>query len=932
MKVFTWAAWLLVLPMALGLSSAFTEVGVAQGNAQDEASRLAKEFNTALEGKGESDAKAVLNQGSARLLALPGGPTAYAKLAFQLGDSCDASGHTRLAAWAYEIAFHQYDELGIRESAGNALNNAAFAFAELGDFGAAMRLDEQALAYRKGTGNRKYIHMSLTNLAEDATGWRRFDLALGYAERSMALAEIMDQPMLIGNSCTSLGNVLWYLGDFDRAADTHLKALTNYKKTGATAQIASALGNLGATYQALGQLDTARSYYLRAQRLVDKEDLAGRARVLNNLGTLYWRKDEFGKALPLFQESLELRIKGDSPAAQVESYSNLGATYRGLKDLAKATDCYEKGLELAKQLAFFAYEPHLEANIGDVLVAWNSPVAAKPHLDRAMQLLEIFGQPQERAECLRTIADMYKLQGKKDVAITTLEQALALYEDASQHVSQPAELSEFLDVSQRGLYADLAAMLAAEDHPEEALLISDRGRGQGLYRQIGLTQFGLKGTMSRSEAETLAKAGSELSQAEGALQGIFAGSGTIDSPDAIAARDKRDKAAAKLRSYEQALMQKYPAYKRLKGGSSLDSPELAKLLRANPDTLFLEWCSRDKETLLFAASAGGGVRTVRLAVTLKQLKADVTRWREAIARVGELTISPRLDKAAELKQELELEKRLALKLYRSVIEPALAKEGPYRHLGLAPDGPLTRVPFAALRDASGQRLIERYAISSAVSLSSLAWHGTGKTGTGLMAIGYDLPGKKGLPALGSAMGEATAIARRYPNGAALKGSTLTSTQVIRELGRHDIAHFATHAVPSETEGLRSQLIFGSGADGVLQARQVLLAPIRTRLVVMSACSTGIGEQRTGEGQLGLAWAFQAAGCRSTVISQWALNDRAASRMMIDFYSHVRLGTRLDEALQAAARSEMKRSGRDLPFLWANYQLVGSPQPLFPHSP
>lgn len=931
MRALISVAWLAVLLLALGLSGASVQEGAGQSKAQEEAIRLAKEFNAALVEKGETNAKAVLEDGREGLVSLLGGPTAYAKLAFQFGDSCDATGHPSLAAWAYEVAFREYDGLGIRESAGNALNNAAFATAELGDFREAIRLDERALAYRKVTGNRKYIHMSLTNLAEDATGWRRFDLALGYAERSLALAEVMDEPFLIGNSCTSLGNVLWYLGDFDRAADTHLKALTNYKKTGSTPQIAAALGNLGSTYQALGQLGTARAYYLRAQRLVEKEDLAGQARVLNNLGTLAWWEGNFGKALPFFQEALELRLKGDTPAAQVESYSNLGATYRFLKNLSKASDCYDKGLELAKQLAFYAYEPHLEANIGDVLVARNSPVAAKPHLDRAMQLLDIFGQPQERAECLRTIAEMYNLQGKKDAAIATLQQALALYEDASQHVSAPAQLSEFLDVNQRGLYGDLAAMLSTKGRPAAAMLISDRGRAQGLYRQIGLTQFGLKGTMSRSEAEKLAKAGSALSQAEAALNGIVASSGALDSSEAIAAKGKREKAAATLRSYERALMQKYPAYRRLKGGSGLSSTDLAKLLRTNPDTLFLEWCSREKETLLFAASARGGVRIFRLALTLTELKADVTRWREAITMVGELTVSPRLDKAAALKQELELEKRLALKLFRSVIEPALTKDAQFRHLVVVADGPLMRAPFAALKGPAGQRLIEKYAISSAVSLSSLTWHGTGNRGEGMMAIGYDLPGSRGLPALGSAMDEATTIAGHYPNGAAFKGSNLTSTQVLRQLGSRDIAHFATHAVPSETEGLRSQLILGSGADGVLQARQVLLAPIRTRLVVMSACSTGVGQERTGEGQLGLAWAFQAAGCQSTVISQWALNDRAASRMMIDFYAHLRLGWRLDEALQAAARSEMKRSGRDLPFLWANYQLVGSPQPLFPRT-
>jgi CHAT domain-containing protein len=108
--------------------------------------------------------------------------------------------------------------------------------------------------------------------------------------------------------------------------------------------------------------------------------------------------------------------------------------------------------------------------------------------------------------------------------------------------------------------------------------------------------------------------------------------------------------------------------------------------------------------------------------------------------------------------------------------------------------------------------------------------------------------------------------------------------------------------------------------------------------VLSACETGIGEIRGGEGIIGLTRAFQYAGARSVLASLWRVEDEATAELMQRFYRHLRSGKAKDEALRAAQldliRSPLRvpdgRGGRTernaaAPYFWAALQLVGDRQ-------
>lgn len=110
-------------------------------------------------------------------------------------------------------------------------------------------------------------------------------------------------------------------------------------------------------------------------------------------------------------------------------------------------------------------------------------------------------------------------------------------------------------------------------------------------------------------------------------------------------------------------------------------------------------------------------------------------------------------------------------------------------------------------------------------------------------------------------------------------------------------------------------------DGVLTALEVLSLNLSgTRLVVLSACETGVGEIHAGEGVYGLRRAFQEAGVKSVVNSLWPVSDEGTRRLMTDFYRNMFEGMQAREALKAA-KIKMLNSEWFSPYYWASFVLV-----------
>jgi CHAT domain-containing protein len=127
------------------------------------------------------------------------------------------------------------------------------------------------------------------------------------------------------------------------------------------------------------------------------------------------------------------------------------------------------------------------------------------------------------------------------------------------------------------------------------------------------------------------------------------------------------------------------------------------------------------------------------------------------------------------------------------------------------------------------------------------------------------------------------------------------------------------AVPAKLDPGKSE------NDGALQAWEVAQMRLAAELVVLSACETGLGEQVPGEGLVGLTRALQLAGARSVVASQWAVADRSTRVLMAAFHRGLRAGLSKDEALRQAMGVVAKEEGRERPYHWAAFLLVGDPE-------
>jgi CHAT domain-containing protein len=144
----------------------------------------------------------------------------------------------------------------------------------------------------------------------------------------------------------------------------------------------------------------------------------------------------------------------------------------------------------------------------------------------------------------------------------------------------------------------------------------------------------------------------------------------------------------------------------------------------------------------------------------------------------------------------------------------------------------------------------------------------------------------------------------------------------------------TLQVPMDNPLLRSGLALAGanrrdGAeDGLLTALEVSGMDLwGTKLVVLSACETGLGDVSAGEGVYGLRRALAMAGAQTILMSLWEVDDEATRDLMIGYYQRMAAGEGRAEALRTSQLALLHEKKRAHPFYWAAFLASGDPRPV-----
>jgi CHAT domain-containing protein len=151
--------------------------------------------------------------------------------------------------------------------------------------------------------------------------------------------------------------------------------------------------------------------------------------------------------------------------------------------------------------------------------------------------------------------------------------------------------------------------------------------------------------------------------------------------------------------------------------------------------------------------------------------------------------------------------------------------------------------------------------------------------------------------------------------------------VSKEIGAHGYVHFACHgydrnSIPFLQPGLALSPAADRGNDSFAQMGELAAVNWRSKLVVLSACDTGLGDLYVGDGMVGLNSVFLSGGVQGVVVSRWLVPDAVAPVIMEGLYSAIAQGVSPADALNRAKRQVLE-SGESPPG-WGVLKYVGVP--------
>ena len=720
----------------------------------------------------------------------------------------------------------------------------------------------------------------------------------GQAESSLVAAERICSTAKYP-ACTRIVAVRAWLelghGNFEPAQGLYEQARTLAHSTGDEFQEASALLSLSRIALEQTNFDQALAWADACRQISDRQGFADLSQsALGNMGWAYYKLGDPERAGQLLAEARKQAEQLRDLINQVSWLTDAGLVDMDTGKLNDAEHAFQRALDLAKQLnsraditnslialAFLSeqtgkldeatrYAAEVlararEDNNGrDQVYAKliQGRIAARRHDTATAEstFRQVVRSPDSPAflqwEAQRSLARLYEDENQRASAEREYRAALNTFETARGEIDREDSRLSFLSNAAR-IYDDYVHFLVAQGRPDEALRVADYSRGRTLAEGLGLLPKEKTGFQPAA----------------------------LDAP-AVARR-----AVGAIFFYWLGEKQSYL------------------------------WAITPQKTSLFTLPPGA------------EIDAAVQRYREALRGQDVLAAADRDGQS----------------LYRALIAPAQTLLKKDAKVFIVPDGSLNNLNFETLlvseakpseAKPSGPKLhywIEDVIVASASSLRILSAAGAkgrpdkDERDRTLLLVGNSVAPNDKYPTLPQAAAQMESVARHFPAAEEMiftQQAATPSAYLASSPERFSYIHFVAHGTASRLSPLDSAIVLSkSSAEDdsfKLYARDIVSyhkqRPLRADLVTVSACYSSGESLYSGEGLVGLSWAFLHAGAHNVIAALWEATDTSTEQLMDKFYDELQKGKSPDAALRAAKLSLLHDNGFHNPFYWAPFQL------------
>ncbi len=823
------------------------------------------------------------------------------------------------------------------------INDLAIVNYEKGDYGTAAMMMQRLLAIQQKNlpPNSPGIAASSTNLAAFLYKAGDYLKAEQLYRQAQMIGESLNSKSVLG-ARNGIAIIQLERGDYEQAEKAWrevLQALAADTKPTNDAQmlLAAVLGNLGGLYYQKGDDKQAESFWQRA--LTQRQQVFSPAHpevavALNRLGDVYLRQGETAKAEEHYTQGLALLKKtvGDDHMNVAYSLNGLAQTAQKKRDYAKAASLFQEALQMRRKLTG-DHHPEVSETLGLLASLAQETGDSKQAMTYQAQANEI-----NETNLRRNLAAGSERQKQAYLATFTK----AVNTTLGLHAWGLSDSPEAARTALTALLRSKGRSLDAMSDTVATFRRHANGEQQKLFDQLLASRSQLANLTFRGlggEKPELYRA--QLKQLEGEIDVLEA------DLSRRSAEFSSETQAITLSAIQAALppqttLLEFAAYQPYQFSRQAAAPThyIAYLLHADGT---IKW-----KDLGEAAAIDQSIEALRQALR-DSARADV---RQLARKVDEQVMQP------------------LRPLLTGLADAGLAAAP---QLLISPDGMLNLLPFAALVDEQDRYLLERYTISyltsgrdllrlqvarthqsepliladpdfdlgARVSPMTMAKRGTRRRSATLHGVraSSDDFGKWSADRLFETGKEGEAIKLLLPQANLLAREKATKV-ALQQVVAPSILHIATHgffledlAAQKGASGLqiqdpllRSGLVFAgfnqhrsSGDNGVLTAKEAAgLNLWGTKLVVLSACDTGVGEVKNGEGVYGLRRALMLAGAQTQVMSLWPVSDIATRDWMIGYYTGLKQGLGRSESLRQAQLRLLQKKTWQHPFYWAGF--------------